>query len=111
MRRDVVGTVLIVVCLAACHQGDPDKCEQAVRNYATLEYWKRADVLIAKAPPAQREALRKQKLAEFTTKMENGVQTLVTQCVSANDKDTIDCMIAAKTADDAEKCAPVASTK
>jgi hypothetical protein len=106
MRAVTFLVVLIVV--AACHQGDPDKCEQAVRNYATLEYWKHADAEIAKVPEAQRDALRKQKLADFTSKMENGVQTLVTQCVSANDKDTINCMIAAKTAEAAEKCAPVA---
>jgi hypothetical protein len=103
-------TFLVVLSIAACHQGDPDKCEQAVRNYATLQYWKHADAAIAKAPPEQREALRKQKLAEFTTKMESGVQTLVTQCISANDKDTVNCMIEAKTADAAEKCAPVATT-
>jgi len=99
---------LALFLVAGCKQGDPEKCEQAVRNYATLQYWKHADVEIAKAPPEQRDELRKKKLADFTTKMENGVQTLVTQCVSANDKDTINCMIAAKTADEAEKCAPVA---
>ena len=102
---------LALFLVAGCKQGDPEKCEQAVRNYATLMYWKHADIEISKAPPEQRDDLRKKKLADFTSKMENGVQTLVTQCVSANDKDTINCMIAAKTADEVEKCAPVADTK
>ena len=101
-------TLFLALVVAACHQGDPDKCEQAVRNYATLQYWKHADAAIAKVPAEQREALRKEKLADFTAKMENGIQTLVTQCISANDKDTVNCMIEAKTAEAAEKCAPVA---
>ncbi len=102
-------TLILALSLAACHQGDPDKCEQAVRNYATLMYWRNADAVIAKAPPEKRDALRKEKLADFTAKMDKGVQTLVTQCVSANDKDTINCMIEAKTAEEAEKCAPRAT--
>jgi hypothetical protein len=103
-------TFLVVVCLAACKQGDPDKCEQAVRNYATLMYWRAADKAIAAAPVDQRDALRKEKLSEFTGKMEKGVQTLVTQCVSANDKEAVNCMIAAKTADEVQKCASPAET-
>ena len=102
---------VVLVCLVACHQGDPDRCETAVRNYGTLLFWRDADVTIAKAPPEKRDELRKQKLSEFTARMDNGLQTLVTQCVSANDTDTINCMIAAKTADDAEKCAPRANAK
>ncbi|MFT3692278.1 MAG: hypothetical protein QM831_04000 [Kofleriaceae bacterium] len=103
-------TLLLVVSLAACKEGDPEKCEAAVRNYGTLMFWRDADASIAKAPPEQRDELRKQKLAEFTQRMDQGLQTLVTQCVSANDKKTIQCMIDAKTADDAEKCAPRAKT-
>jgi hypothetical protein len=102
-------SLVVLASLAACHQGDPDKCEQAVRNYATLMYWRSADAEIAKAPPEKRDALRKDKLADFTAKMDKGVQTLVTQCVSANDKDTISCMIEAKTAEAAEKCTPRAT--
>jgi hypothetical protein len=102
---------VLLICLAACHQGDPDRCEAAVRNYGTLLFWRDADVTIEKAPVEKRDELRKQKLSEFTARMDNGLQTLVTQCISANDKDTIECMINAKTADDAEKCAPRANAK
>jgi hypothetical protein len=101
---------LLFVCLAACHQGDPDRCEAAVRNYGTLLFWRDADITIAKAPPEKRDALRKQKLSEFTARMDQGLQTLVTQCISANDTKTIKCMIDAKTADEAEACAPRANT-
>jgi len=102
---------VLLICLAACHQGDPDRCEAAVRNYGTLLFWHDADITIEKAPVEKRDELRKQKLSEFTARMDNGLQTLVTQCISANDKDTIECMIAAKTADEAEKCAPRANAK
>lgn len=103
-------TVLLICLVAACKEGDPERCEAAVRNYATLMYWRDADATIAKAPAEQRDELRKKKLAEFTQRMDQGLQTLVTQCVSANDKKTIQCMIDAKTADEAEKCAPRAKT-
>lgn len=103
-------TFLVVLALVACKQGDPEKCETAVRNYATLMYWKNADRAIAAAPPEKRDELRKEKLADFTAKMEKGVQTLVTQCVSANDKEAINCMIAAKTAEEVQKCASPAET-
>ena len=41
---------------------------------------------------------------------DQGLQTLVTQCISANDTKTINCMIDAKTADEVEACAPRANT-
>jgi hypothetical protein len=110
MRAVTFLLIAIAVGAAACHQGDPEKCEQAVRNYGTLMYWRAADKEIEKAPPEKRDELRKQKLSDFTARMDQGVQTLVTQCISANDTDTINCMIAAKTADQAEKCAPNAKT-
>ncbi len=103
-------TLLLALLVGCGKQGDPEKCEQAVRNYATLMYWRNADKDIAKAPPEQRDKLRKDHLADFAAHMDKGVQTLVTQCVSANDMDTINCMIAAKTAEEAEKCAPRAET-
>jgi hypothetical protein len=96
--------LVLVLVATACRQGDRVKCEQAVRNYATLVYWKQADIDIAKVPENQREALRRDKLAEFTAQMEKGLETLVTQCQSANNKEQIDCMINAKTADQAKDC-------
>ena len=96
-------TFLLVLAVAAC-QGDPQKCEQAVRNYATLIYWKQADKDIAAAPAEQRDQLRKDKLAEFQAQLDKGLQTLVSQCTSANNKDQINCMIEAKTAETAKAC-------
>lgn len=89
--------------LAACH-GDRQKCETACRNYGTLLYWDLSDKEINAAPADQRDALRKRKLGEFSSKLENGIDLCVNQCSSANNDKMTDCMIAAKTADDAKKC-------
>src|SRR3954471_20197671 len=96
-----VTLVFVLAGLVAC-QGDPQKCEVAVRNYATLVYWKQADAEIAAVPPEKGEKLRKQKHAEFTAQMDKGIQTLVSQCVSANNKDQVKCMAEAKTAEEAK---------
>lgn len=110
MRRpaDVVGQgmrwVMFAMMLGVGCRGDAQKCEQAVRNYATLVYWQQADKAIAAAPPDQRTQLRVAKSAEFHSQLERGVQTLVTQCTSANNKDQINCMIDAKTAAQAKQC-------
>lgn len=95
--------VLLGVLLSAC-KGDQLKCEQACRNYGTLVYWQRADAEIAAAPAGERDALRKRRLGEFDSKLENGVDMCVSQCQSANNEKDMDCMIAAKTADQAKAC-------
>jgi hypothetical protein len=89
--------------LGAC-KGDPTKCEAAIRNYTSLVFWDGADKDVAKAPEADRAALRKQKLAEYTTTLERGLDTLTSQCVSAGNDKQVQCMIDAKTADDARAC-------
>lgn len=89
--------------LAAC-KGDRQKCEQACRNYGTLMYWDVVDKEVAAAPEDKREALKKKKLAEFSSQLENGVDMCVSQCSSANNDEQIDCMIEAKTAADVKKC-------
>ena len=89
--------------LAAC-KGDKQQCEKACRNYGTLMYWEVVDKEIAAAPEDKREALRKKKLAEFSSQLENGVDMCVSQCSSANNEEQMDCMIEAKTAADAKKC-------
>ena len=96
--------LLAMVVLAAC-KGDRQKCETGCRNYATLVYWKAMDPLIAAAPPEQRDAMRREKLADFESKLEGGVETCITQCVSANNDTTVDCLLAAKTAEAAKACA------
>ena len=89
--------------VTAC-KGDPQKCERALRNYMQLVYWEKADAEIAAAPAEKRDALRKDKLAEFEREMQQGLQTVTTQCVSANNDDTVNCMIGAKTAAQAKAC-------
>jgi hypothetical protein len=107
--RNVVGQGMriawIVIALTAC-KSDPVKCEQGIRNYAQLVYWDQADAEIAAAPVAQRDALRKDKLAKFQADMERGLQIEVSKCTSANFGSQIDCMNAAKTAKQAKACIP-----
>jgi len=95
--------LLLTLLLCAC-KGDAQKCETGCRNFATLVYWKNVDAEVASTPPDQRDALRKRRLGEFDSKLENGIDMCVSQCQSANNETDIDCMIAAKTADQATGC-------
>ena len=103
MRLVLAVTSLVAGLLGAC-KGDAQKCDTGCRNYATLLYWKNADAEVAAVPPDKRDALRKRKLGEFDSKLENGIDMCVSQCQSANNDADIDCMIAAKTADQAAGC-------
>lgn len=102
--------VTLFFALAGC-RGDRGKCEKAVRNYADLVFWHRANDEIAKLPPEKRDQERKLKLAEYAFDVEQQTEFRIEQCVSSRDHDTIDCMIAAKTSEAALKCAPVAEDK
>lgn len=102
MRRALL-LLVAVLGLPAC-KADAQRCEQAARNYATLIFWEGADAEIAKEPPARRASVRKKKVAQFTAELESKIDVVVSQCQSANNDDMIDCMIEAKTADDARKC-------
>lgn len=93
----------VLLAVAAC-RGDAKQCEQGCRNAFGLLYWRDADKAIAAAPPDQRDALRKQKLDEFTRKLDAGLGLCVSGCQSARNQSTIDCLIAAKTADQAVAC-------
>jgi hypothetical protein len=97
---------VLVLAAAAC-KGNPEKCDKACRNYATLIYWKQADAEIAAAPAEQREELRKQKLAKFSTDLEHGINMCTSQCTSATttSDSQADCLIEAKTAEQAKDCA------
>jgi hypothetical protein len=106
VRRAALSALILAVAalaLGAC-KGDPVKCDEACRNFATLVYWKRADAKVAAEPPERRDALRKQLLGEFTKELAGGIDQCVSQCRSANNTGDIDCMIAAKTADQALAC-------
>ena len=93
----------VLLAVAAC-RGDAKQCDQGCRNAFSLVYWRDADKAIAAAPADQRDALRKQKLDELTRKLEAGIGLCVSQCQAAGNQSTIDCLIAAKTADQALAC-------
>ncbi|HEY0987795.1 MAG TPA: hypothetical protein VGD80_12115 [Kofleriaceae bacterium] len=103
----LVGALVLVSILAsglcAC-KGDPVKCDQGCRNFASLLYWKKADAEIAAAPADQRDALRKQHLGRFESMVESGIDACVSQCKSAGNTEQTDCLIEAKTADQALAC-------
>ncbi|HSS00042.1 MAG TPA: hypothetical protein VLM79_23460 [Kofleriaceae bacterium] len=103
MRLAIALALASIVALGAC-RGDPVKCDQGCRNYATLVYWKHAEAKITAAPADQRDAMRKQQQEELDRYLEQGVPVCVRQCQSANNTDQTDCMIAAKTADQATAC-------
>jgi hypothetical protein len=90
--------------LAAACKGDPVKCEKAIRNYTALVFWDGANKEIEAKPEAERAAARKAALGKFETDLANGVDTLTSQCVSAGNDDQVQCMIDAKTAEDAKAC-------
>lgn len=104
MRAVLLALVVAVVPLGAC-KADAQRCEQASRNYATLTYWKRVDAELAALPPEKRESARRKKVSEFTNELEGQIDFVVSQCQSANNDDQIDCMIAAKTSEEAQVCA------
>ena len=102
---------LLAVCFvvfagAGCQmcKGDPDKCDRACRNYAELVFWQKADAEIEALPVGERDAMRKQKMAEFARNLERGVDMCTSKCVSANNTEDTDCLIGAKTADQAKHC-------
>jgi hypothetical protein len=95
--------LLVLAVLSAC-KGDPEKCERAVRNYSQLVYWQEADAEIAATPPDKREPLRKKKLAMFEAEMQRSLDTIVSKCTSANNDTMTDCMINAKSAEQAKAC-------
>ena len=104
MLRTLLFATLVTLGIGGC-KGDRQKCETGCRNYFALNYWAGMDPIIAAAPADQRDALRREKLADFEHKLESGVETCITQCVSANNDSTIDCLIEAKTAKAAKACA------
>ncbi|HEY4057734.1 MAG TPA: hypothetical protein VGM39_14065 [Kofleriaceae bacterium] len=95
--------VLSVSLVGAC-KGDPVKCEAACRNYAKLTYWDTANKDIAAAPAEKRDAMNKKYLAKFASEVDEGVDVCTSQCSSANNEKTIDCMIGATTVAAIRKC-------
>ena len=99
-----IAFVLLVALVFGGCKGDPQKCEDACRNYAQLVFWDQADAEIAAAPPEKRDALRKEKLAEFTKNLELGLNTCTSKCLSANNDTDMKCMLKAKTSKEVKAC-------
>jgi hypothetical protein len=108
MRVAFVASLLLLSALAPGCKGDREKCAQAAQRFAELVYWDRENAAIAKLPPAQRDAARKQKLVDFNRELDAQLEFRITQCVAANNDDQADCIIAAKTAAEALACADIA---
>lgn len=83
---------------------DRAACDRACRNYASLKYWSVADGEIASLPPAARDDARKQKSAELATKVEAGMATCVTQCLTADNAAQTACMGDAKSLEQLAAC-------
>jgi hypothetical protein len=83
---------------------DRAMCDRACRNYATLKYWSVVDGEIASLPPAARDDARTQKSAELATKLEAGMATCVTQCLSADNPAQTACMGDAKSLEQLAAC-------
>jgi hypothetical protein len=109
LARSVVGqgmrwALAVLLAVAACKKGDPQKCDVACRNYAQLTYWHKADAEINALPPDQRAAARKDKLAEFEKNLERGLDLCTTKCVDANYDHDMNCWTEAKTFEELQKC-------
>ena len=96
--------LLFALAASACSRGDQQKCEAACRNFGTLVFWQKMDAEIALLPASQRVDARKKALGKFDNQLEQGVDDCTTQCQSANNTEQTDCMIAAKTGDQASLC-------
>jgi hypothetical protein len=95
--------LLSLALLAGC-RGDRDQCEAACRNAFTQRYWRTADKDVAAAPEKDRAALRKRRLGEFDSKLENGVELCINQCTSANNEPMNKCLIEAKSGSAVDDC-------
>jgi hypothetical protein len=103
MRYALV-VMIATLSLGGC-KGDRAKCEKAARNFFELRFWARTNAELAQLPESQRDLYRSKKVSEFTNRLEEQIDFRVEQCVSANNEEQIDCMIAAKNEAQVLKCA------
>jgi hypothetical protein len=96
--------VALAVAMSGCKRPSVESCEEALRNYAQLMFWEKAEQQIAAAPAAEREAMRAAKIVERDTYMKEGLDMAIAQCRSAADFDGVKCMKAAHTAAAARAC-------
>src|SRR5215207_31200 len=102
--RWVVTLCFVFMTVCQGRKGDPEKFAQMCRNYAELVCWDEANAEIDKLPVAERDAVRKQQLAEFARNLEKGLDFCTSKCISANNTDDMNCVIKAKTAKAAKAC-------
>lgn len=98
-----IALAVALIAGAGCRV-DAQQCDQACRNAMSLAYWKAADQELAAAPADRRDALRQQKLSEFTRKVETGIDGCILRCQSSRNQGTVDCLIAARTAEQVQAC-------
>ena len=111
MRSAALVVSLLVSLLGSGCKGDREKCTRAAQHFAELVFWERENAAIAKLPPEQREAERKQKLVDFQRELDAQLDFRISQCVGANNDDQADCINESKTAAEALKCADIAKSK
>lgn len=96
--------LLSLVLLTGCTKGDRDECEKVCRHSYELRYWRDADKSIAAAPEKDRAALRKRMLGMYDSRLEDGVELCISQCVSANNDTMNKCLLDSKTGSDVDAC-------
>jgi hypothetical protein len=104
VRWIILPLLAIALASVAGCRVDAQKCDQACRNMYTLTFWKKLEPELAAAPADQRDALRKQKTDELVKQLADGMEGCVMRCQSGRDTETVDCLLAAKTADQAIAC-------
>ena len=111
MRPAFVASLLLLSALATGCKGDREKCVKAMQRFPELVFWERENARIAKLPAEQREDERKRMVVKFNQELDAQLEFRVQQCIAANNDDQADCIIAAKTAAEALKCAEVAKSE
>ena len=101
----VVMAAALALGAGACGASGPD-CDKACRNYFTLHYWDEADKDIAKATPADRDAVRKKKVEQLDPRMQTELGMCLSQCREASSDKEAKCMIEAKSVKAVEDCVP-----
>jgi len=103
ITASILASIVVLGAGTGCRL-DAQQCDKACRNAMSLAFWKAADQEIAAAPADQRAALRKQKLNKFTQDVESGLEGCVLRCQSSRNQDAVDCLTAARTAEQAQAC-------
>ena len=103
--RFAIATCSVALAVAGCGKADYGKCQTAVKNFATLQYWSTVEAEITAASEDSRPRLRAQKVAELERKLADGIDMAISQCQAANNDDQIACMTKATTWAEAQKCA------